>query len=475
MAHGNKIIKDVAQKQPAPYTPPRPRPLWPIAALMRTAWQREGNLLSLLPAAAYRKPVTPLGYSRRSIWLINQPELIRDVMTDPSGIYPKNDLMVGALEPLVGESIFVSSGPQWKRQRAMIDPAFSHIRLNRAFISMSAAVDDYEKHLDVLAESGKPFSLDLAMSHLTADIICRTVFSTSLQSRVAQEVFDDFEVFERSVAHVELKALIFDPPFKKIPQHEPVLRACERIREHLGELIDTHLQDDCGSFNDIASACIAARDAETGCPFSRKELIDELGVMFLAGHETTASALTWLFFILAVRPEVLAGVRQEVDEQAGDGDIAFETARRLPHVRSVFRETLRLYPPITFIPRVAMEPVTIGDTRIRKGAMIMISPWATHRSQLLWDQPEVFDPQRFSPEREKDIAPGSYLPFGMGPRTCVGAGFAQTEANLIIARLARRYDFEVIDPASVRPVARLTTRPVRQIMMRVRRRRYDSG
>ncbi len=452
------------------YVPPRPRPLWPIAALMRTAWQREGNLLSLLPAAAYRKPVTPLGYSRRSIWLINQPELIRDVMTDPSGIYPKNDLMVGALEPLVGESIFVCSGAQWKRQRAMIDPAFTHIRLNRAFISMSAAVDDYEQHLDALAESGEPFSLDQAMSHLTADIICRTVFSTSLQSRVAQEVFDDFEVFERSVAHVELKALIFDPPFKKIPQHEPVLRACERIREHLGKLIDTHLEDDTGSFNDIASACIAARDQATGCPFNRKELVDELGVMFLAGHETTASALTWLFFILAVRPEVRDQVRQEVDEQSGDGAIAFETARQLPYVRSVFRETLRLYPPITFIPRVAMEPVTIGNTRIRKGAMIMISPWATHRSQLLWDRPEVFDPGRFSPEREKDIAPGSYLPFGMGPRTCVGAGFAQTEANLIIARLTRRYDFEVINPAGVRPVARLTTRPVNQIMVRVRRR-----
>ncbi len=193
---------------------------------MRTAWQREGNLLSLLPAAAYREPVTPLGYSRRSIVLINEPELVRGVMTDPSGIYPKNDLMVGALEPLVGESIFVSSGEQWRRQRAMIDPAFSHMRLNRAFGSMTAAVDDYEDHLDRLASDGETFSLDLAMSHLTADIICRTVFSTSLASQVARDVFDAFEIFERSVAHVELKALIFDPPFRPIPQHQRVLDAC---------------------------------------------------------------------------------------------------------------------------------------------------------------------------------------------------------------------------------------------------------
>jgi cytochrome P450 len=463
-------VSAASPAQSEPYVPPHPRPLWPIAALVRTAWQREGNLLSLLPAAAYRKPVTPLGYSRRSIILVNQPELLRDVLTDPSGIYPKNDLMVGALEPLVGESIFVSSGAQWRRQRAMIDPAFSHMRLNRAFSSMSAAVDDYEDHLDDLADRNEPFSLDLATSHLTADIICRTVFSTPLATQVARDVFDAFEVFERSVAHVELKALIFDPPFRDVPQHQPVLDACAEIRRHLGGLVDQHLDAPDGKYNDIASACIAARSPDDGCPFSRKELIDELGVMFLAGHETTASALTWLFYILSVRPEVLDRVRAEVDEVAGEGPVSFEQARRLRYVRSVFQETLRLYPPITFIPRVAMENVTLGGRHIKRGAMIMISPWATHRNRTLWDRPEVFDPDRFAPGREKDIKPGSYLPFGLGPRTCVGAGFARLEACLIVARLARRYDFETLDPAGVRPVARLTTRPVRQIRMRVRRR-----
>lgn len=454
----------------SPYVPPYPKPLWPIAALVRTAWQQEGNLLSLLPAAAYRKPVTPLGYSRRSIILVNQPELVKDVLTDPTGIYPKNDLMVGALEPLVGESIFVSSGEQWRRQRAMIDPAFSHMRLNRAFASMSAAVDDVEERLDAQAAGGEAFSLDLAMSQLTADIICRTVFSTPLASQVAQDVFDAFEIFERSVAHVELKALIFDPPFRAIPQHQPVLDACAEIRRHLGALVDEHRQAPEGRFDDIASACIDARDPESGCPFNRKELIDELGVMFLAGHETTASALTWLFFILAVRPDVLARVREEVEAVAGHGPISFDQARQLRTIRNVFQETLRLYPPITFIPRVAMEPVTLGDRRIKRGAMIMISPWATHRNQLLWKDPAVFDPDRFSREREKDIRPYSYLPFGLGPRTCVGAGFARLEACLIVARLARRYDFECLDASSVRPVARLTTRPNRQIRLRVRRR-----
>ena len=459
-----------ARKKPAPYIPPRPKPLSPIAALIRTAAQGEGNLLSLLPAAAYRLPVTHLGYSRRSILLVNDPELARNVMTDPSGIYPKNDLMVGALEPLVGDSIFVSSGERWRRQRDMIDPAFSHIRLTRAFGSMSAAVDDYEAQLDSLAATGESFSLDMAMSNLTADIITRTVFSTPLSTKISRDVFDAFEIFERSVAHVELKALIFDPPFKEIRQHQPVLDACERIRFHLGQLIDDHRNAAPGSFNDIASACMEARDAQSGCPFSRKELIDQLGVMFLAGHETTASALTWLFFILALRPEVVQRIRQEVASVVGDGPVEFEHIRQLRYIPNVFRETLRLYPPITFIPRVAMESTDIGPYRVKRGAMIMISPWTTHRHRNFWVEPDVFDPDRFTPEREHELTPGCYLPFGRGPRTCVGAGFAQTEASLIIARLMRRFELTALEPEKIRPVARLTTRPVEQIRIRVSRR-----
>ncbi|MEL6965508.1 MAG: cytochrome P450, partial [Pseudomonadota bacterium] len=365
------------------YRPPRPKPLSPIRALIRVALSGDGNLLGLVPAEAYRKPAGYLGYSRRSILIVNDPDLTRGIMTDPTDIYPKNDLMVGALEPLVGDSIFVSSGDRWRRQRRMIDPAFSHMRISRAFASMNAGIDAYEKRLRESALKGAPFSLDLAMSHLTADIITRTVFSTSLESDTAREVFESFSAFERSVAHVELKRLIVDPPFKRIPQHEHVLDACKRIRRHLGTLVDRHLEQksngaDC-RFDDIASAVIAARDEASGEGFSREELIDQLGVFFLAGHETTASALTWVFFILATRPDVMAKVREEVERVAGDAPLTFEDTKRLVYVKNVFKETLRLYPPITFIPRVAAEPVRIGSFNVKKGAMIMIAPWVIHR------------------------------------------------------------------------------------------------
>jgi cytochrome P450 len=456
------------------YCPPRPTPLAAVVSLLRSAARGGGDLMSLLPAKAYRVRAGWLGYSRRGILIVNDPELLREVLTDPSGIYPKNDLMAGALEPLVGNSIFVSHGDVWRRQRRMIDPAFSHMRLGKAFVSMSAAIDDYEQRLDAHCESGEPFSLDLAMSHLTADIICRTVFSTSLRSQAAVDVFESFAVFERTCAQVELKRLIFDKPFAAIPQHPEVLAACERIRHHLGELVDSHLDaartlEGGAAWDDIAAEVMAARDIETGEAFTRKELLDQLGVMFLAGHETTASALIWTFMILGLQPQAMARLRVEVDA-AGEGALSLEQVRRMAFVRNVFRETLRLYPPIPFIPRVAAEDAVIGGHRVKRGTMLMIAPWTIHRHRDLWKHPHAFDPDRFSAEREHELIPGAYLPFGLGPRVCIGAGFAQLEASLILARLCRRYDFEVLDAHRIRPVARLTTRPEQQLMCRVRRR-----
>jgi cytochrome P450 len=447
------------------YEPPRPRPLSPVLALIRAAARGDGDLLSLLPAEAYRMAIGPLGYSRRSIVIVNAPELVRTILYDTKDIFPKNDLMVDALEPLVGNSIFVSSGPEWRRQRAMIDPAFSMMRVNRAFAPMRAAVDDCEAKLD--GEGGR-FSLDLLMSHLTADVICRTVFSTSLATQTAHDVFEAFTVFERSVAQVEYRRLIMDPAFKPVAQKPEVLEACAKIRGHLGDLVDTHLAEG-HSFDDIATAVIAARDNFDQKAFTRKELLDQLGVLFLAGHETSASALTWVFFLIATQPEVVRRIRAEVDEVVGEGEVEFEHTRRMPYIMNVFRETLRLYPPITFLPRVALEDTMLGERRIKRGAMLMVAPWILHRHDLYWRNPHVFDPDRFLPERKEELTPGAYLPFGIGPRVCVGAAFAQTEAALIVARLIRRYDFHLEEAEKVRPAARLTTRPTKQIMCRVTR------
>ncbi len=449
------------------YRPPAPQPMTPLRSLLRVIRQGDGDLLSLVPVAAYERPCTYLGHSRRSILLINDPQIAKDVLSDPLDIFPKNDLMVGALEPLVGDSIFVSSGPTWRRQRAMIDPAFSHMRINTAFESMRAAVDDYEEVLARRATDGTRFSLDQAMSELTADVICRTIFSRSLASETARDVCDTFTEFETSVASVNLRELIFGKPWSDVRQPDNVLAACERIRHHIGTLLDPRLNGEEPAADDIVSAVIAARDPDTGAGFTREELIDQMGVFFLAGHETTASALTWALFVLTVRPDLAERLRAEVDQVAGDGPIEFSQVKQLNFVRNVFRETLRLYPPITFIPRVAAETTRIGAFNVKKGAMIMVSPWTAHRNRLLWRDADRFVPDRFDRLSGREEDSGTFMSFGVGPRVCVGAAFATVESSLILARLVRRFEFRIADVGRVRPVARLTTRPAHDIRCRI--------
>lgn len=457
------------------YRPPAPRPMSPTLSLLRVLAMQPRSLLSLVPKEAYTEMVTPLGMSRRGILLVNDPELTRTILTNPLEQFPKNDLMVGALEPLVGESIFVSDGAAWRRQRAMVEPAFSHMGIARAFRWMREAVDDYERHLDGVAARGEVMSLDAAMSHLTADIICRTIFSQSLELGTARDVFTSFAEFERSVASVDLYQLILGKPWGKVHQPGHVLAACERIRAHIDALLAPALEDRASAAGnspdiggDIVSDLVAARDSDTGEGFTRKELIDQIGVFFLAGHETTASVMTWAFFILSQRPDYVERIRAEIDAVVGTGEVELGHVKKLEFIRDVFREALRLYPPITFIPRVAAEDTMIGSYRARKGAMIMIAPWTTHRHHALWPNPDRFDPDRFTRD---EIIPGRYMPFGLGPRICVGAAFATIESGLMLARLVRRYDFEAIKPDEVKPVARLTTRPAHEIMMRVRIRR----
>ena len=457
------------------YRPPAPTPSSPLRSLLRVIRQGDGDLLSLVPEEAYREPLTWLGYSRRSILLINDTDLCREVLHDKQGIFPKNDLMVGALEGLVGDSLFVSSGDTWRRQRQMIDPAFSQLRINAAFDSMASAVDDYQGMLDDNVNQQNTFSLDKAMSHLTADIICRTIFSQPLSSDIAGDVFNDFLLFERSVASVNLKQLIFGKPWGSISQPAPVVAACERIRRHIGTMLDPRLDNRAegnGNKDDIVAAVIAACDAQTGEHFTREELIDQIGVFFLAGHETTASVLTWVFFILAQQPDVAQRIADDVQRVTGGEEIRMEHIRQLPYLRNVFREVLRLYPPITFLPRVALQATTIADKRVKRGAMIMISPWTAHRNALLWNNADRFDPERFNHEEKADAPAheadkGTHMSFGIGPRVCIGASFATTEATLIIAKLAQRYEFHCQNTGTVRPVARLTTRPAVEIDMKI--------
>jgi len=450
--------------------PPAPTPLPPVRALLRAILGGRRDLLSLLPEEAYRARVAPLGRSRRGILLVNDPEIVRRIFGAEVARYPKNDLFVGALQPLIGDGVFISDGEMWRRQRRMIEPSFGHMQVGRAFAAMEAAADAFEPELDRRAAAGEAFSLDAAMSHLTADVICRATFSTSLQSEDARRIFADFAVFQETVANVRVFRLLLGRPWATVPQPRAAREACGRIRDHVAALIERRRGEGDHGRSDIAGDILAARDPETGEGFSARDLVDQIGVFFLAGHETSASAVTWALFLLSRQPELAARLRAEIAAEAGDGPVTLEAAKRLALTRAVLRETLRLYPPGPFLPRVAVEDTEIAGHPLRRGGMVMVSPWLLHRHRELWRDPDTFDEGRFLGGREKEIPAGAYLPFGLGPRICVGAAFATVESTHMIARLLRRYDIEVMNPERVRPVARLTTRPAEDIRVRLRRR-----
>ncbi|MEM6973058.1 MAG: cytochrome P450 [Pseudomonadota bacterium] len=466
------VTADRAAAGAALYRPPAPWPVSPTRALWRAISTFERDLITLLPGEAYRGPLdTKLGVSRRSIFLINDPATVQRIMGPDRALFPKNDLMVGALSPLVGDGLFVSDGTVWERQRRMIDPAFAHMRVNRAFQHMAAAMDDGIARLDSAAEAGMPLSLEEEMSGLTADMIFRTIFSERLDGSAASRVFDAFARFQMAVANVELRHLLLSPAWTEVRQPRPARAAAAEIRETVGAMLDARraAADRGERGDDIAGDVIAARDPEDGLGFTRDEMLDQLGVFFLAGHETTASALTWALFILSQQPETVARMRAEIQAGAGDGPLSASVVKRLTFTRAVFREALRLYPPVTFLARVAMQNARIGDLEMPRGAMVLISPWTIQRHEALWPDADRFDPDRFTPGREDTVPSGAYLPFGGGPRLCIGTAFAMLEASLILAAIVRRYDLEVERPERVRPVARLTTRPASDITVRLHR------
>jgi cytochrome P450 len=447
---------------PEAYRPPAPTRHSEAIVLAKAVFTRRRDLLSLMPAEAYRVKMAKVPVGRRRIWIVNDPDTIRAVLVDKVDNYPKSDLMVSALRPLVGDGIFISNGPTWRRQRTMIEPAFAHMRLTGAFPQMLGAVDTL---IAEIAAAGGPVEIDAAMSRVTADVIYRTIFSEPLESEDARGVFDAFQRYQDVVPQVKPTTILTTAANAVFKDSAEVVEACRTIRAVLGRVVDRRLAEG-GAGDDLAGAIIAARDKETGTAFSREELIDQIAVFFLAGHETSASVLAWALFILSQAPAAAERIRAEVADVIGDGPFTYASVGRLAFTRAVFKETMRLYPPVSFITRIAREADTLREHEIRASDLVVVSPWLVHRHDKFWDEPEAFRPERFLPENEKKIRANTYLPFGLGPRVCTGGGFAQLEGVLILAALTRRFRFETLQPEKVAPICRMTVRPEAAIRAR---------
>ncbi len=423
---------------------------------LRILFGRAPELLPTLPRDCYTKDIVSVPIGRRPVFIVNHPETIRRILTEDREFYPKSDLMVSTLTPLLGDGVLVSGGERWEHDRKMLEPAFLQMRLEALFPKMRDAVDDWMRRLQALSP-GEVIELESELSRVTADVMFRVLFSQPIDGEEAAQVFSAFSRYQHQSPQFDLRVVLDSDPSRPAPQSPALLEEARQIRGLIEKLLDQRLArlNQGERFIDFAQAVVDARDAG-GQAFSREQMIDQLAVFFLAGHETTASALAWTFFLLSQQPQWLGQLREEIDHVLGDQAFAFADFKRLSVTRKVVRESLRLYPPVAFLTRRALRDDRFGKLRVPRDSFIVISPWLVHRHQAYWINADRFDPSRFDDEAPPSA--GTYVPFGLGPRACTGAMVAQLEASLILCEACRRFDFIPLAPDKVQPVTRVSVR-----------------
>jgi cytochrome P450 len=314
--------------------------------------------------------------------------------------------------------------------------------------------------------------LESELTHVTADIMLRTIFSKPIGAARADAVFDAFSSFQKNSPQFQLQHVLASDPHKPALPSTELMRDASILRDLLAAMLDERLKLNSQGevFVDFAQAVIDARDAE-GLPFSREKIIDQLAVFFLAGHETTASSLSWTFFMLSQQPQVLGKLRDEIRDVLAGRPFEFDDFKSLSFVRDVFRESLRLYPPAAFLTRRALHEDQFGRLKVPADSFIVISPWLMHRHEAYWPQADRFIPERFDANGSAPL-PGTYLPFGLGPRACTGATIAQLEASLILCEVLRRFSFVPLNASKIFPISRVSVRPSDGICCRVLK--YDA-
>lgn len=442
-----------------PKPPSRPEKvlLWCYMQLFRS------DILSAQPAKLYRAWMAEFKTPFFRSYMVNDPSLIKRVLNERPDDFPKSDRIGAGLRPLLGNSVFLTNGEVWKRQRRIIDPAFEGGRLRDTFPAMWAAGEASVARMAALAD-GQPHDIEPETSHSAADVIFRTLFSIPIEDEVATHVFDEFRAYQRTQPILNLAAFVRGPKWMPRFFKSETKSTAAAIRKLITGLTATRLDTIKAGMapDDLATKIMTTEDPETGEKFSVDEMVDQVAIFFLAGHETSASALAWTLYLLAMYPEW----QDKIAAEAADLEEDFSQIKKLKHTRDVFREGLRLYPPVPMMVRETTCPETFRERPVKPGAQVVLSPWHLHRQERLWDNPDGFDPTRWATENGKTCARDAYMPFSSGPRVCTGAGFAMIEGVLLLAMLVRAFRFEIVPDQTPEPVAHLTVRAKNGILLK---------
>ncbi|RVT82633.1 cytochrome P450 [Rhodobacteraceae bacterium CCMM004] len=433
--------------------PPKPaaRPdrvsLWRYLRLFRA------DILSAQPAKLYRAWMAEFRTPFFRSYLCNDPDLVRRVLQERPMDFPKSDRIGEGLRPLLGRSVFLTNGAEWQRQRRIIDPAFEGGRLRDTFPAMLAAGQAAAARL-----SPGACEIEAETSHAAADVIFRTLFSIPIEHELAAEVFREFRDHQRTQPILNLAAFVPLPRWMPRLHRRRTRATARRIRRLIVQLTEARAAEIAAGTapGDLATKIMTTADPQNGARFDTAEMVDQVAIFFLAGHETSASALAWALYLLATHPEAQARCAAEAADFMADP--TFARLKTLSFTRDVFRETLRLYPPVPMMVRETVRTETFRGRTVAPGAQVVLSPWHLHRHTRLWDAPDDFDPERFAGENGRACLRRAYIPFSAGPRVCTGAGFAMVEGPLLLACVLAEWHVAPVEGRTPVPVAHLTVR-----------------
>ncbi len=445
--------------------PPKPASRPERVSFVRYLRLFRRDILSAQPEKLYRAWMAEFKTPFFRSVLINQPDLIRRVLNERPDDFPKSDRVSEGLRPVLGNAVFVTNGETWKRQRRIINPAFEGGRLHDTFPAMRAA-----GQAGVTRQASGVVEMEELASFAAADVIFRTLFSLPIEDVIAGQVFTQFRAYQRSQPILNIAAFLPLPRWMPRGFRRQTRANAKAIRGLIAKLVAQRAAEiEAGNApDDLATKIMTTTDPETGRCFSPDEMVDQVAIFFLAGHETSASALAWALYLLATHPEWQEKVAIEAEALAADEGMAAMSKLRVS--RDVFREALRLYPPVPMMVRQTTCPEEMRGRAVPKGTMAVISPWHLHRHSRFWDNPDGFDPGRWETDNGKTCARDAYLPFSSGPRVCPGAGFAMVEGPLLLSMLVKSFRFSPVSGKVPVPVAHLTVRARDGIWLDVRKR-----
>ena len=445
-------------------------PLWPEGRLTLWRFLRavRDNTLATYPPEAFDEDII----ARRLLWrrrfIVNEPNAIRHVLLDNAENYTKSELTRRLLEPGLGRGLLTSEGETWRRHRRVMAPAFDH----RSVVGYAPIMTDVTEGL--LAEwEALPDETEIdvaaAMMHTTLHIISRAMFSSD-SDEIVDAVEHGVATYQAAVRPSLLDLLRFPAWIAKPFQFRRAIGAFDEFDRSVDRLLDARGREPNSEPKDLLARLIAARDADTCAGMTAQEVRDQVVTIFMAGHETTAQALAWTWYLLSLHPTAEAKLHGELGEVLGGRVPRYEDLANLHYTRMVIEESMRLYPPAHTMAREPARDDHLLGRRIPAGALVLIVPWLLHRKRALWEDPHRFNPERFLPDRVLTRPRFAYIPFGAGQRICIGAAFAMTEAMLIVATIARRYRLRLNLSHPIEPQGLITLRPRYGLRMFLERR-----